>query len=151
LSEISGKWDDFWDKDWQEFFIQEQISGDSIDVKRIYLKMAGDIVAGVLLSQIVFWCLPTKEWRSKLRVYRDGCLWVAKSRTGWEEEDGIPITPRQVDRALKILRDAGLVETVIHRFRGAPTIHIRLTKKFLEEWHRMHKERVEKLGISPIR
>lgn len=151
MDEISGKWDDFWDRGWQEFFIQEEVSVDSIDVKRIYLKMAGDIVAGVILSQIVFWYLPDKEWRSKLRVYRDGYLWIAKSRSAWEEEEGIPISPRQVDRALTILKKAGLVKTVIHRFSGVPTIHIRLTEKFLEEWHRIHTERIEKLGTSPIR
>ena len=42
----------------QEFIAWEQVSRDTIDVKRCYVDIAGDLVAGILLSQIVYWHLP---------------------------------------------------------------------------------------------
>ena len=45
----------------QEFIAWEQVSRDTIDVKRCYVDIAGDLVAGILLSQIVYWHLPDKD------------------------------------------------------------------------------------------
>ncbi len=108
------------------FCQQERASSDTIDVKKIYIDMAdGDLVAGVLLSQIVYWHLPDKKTgKSKLRVKKYGQLWIAKTRAEWYEE--CRISEKQVDRALDILRDGGLIETKIIKFNGAPTTHIRL-------------------------
>lgn len=102
----------------------EQLSRDTIDVKRAYIDVAEDLVAGILLSQIIYWNLPSQNGKTKLRVKKDGELWLAKTREDWWDE--CRITPRQCDRALKILVDKKLVEKEIFKFNGNPTTHIKL-------------------------
>ena len=115
----------------QEFCQWEAVSRDTIDVKRVYIDLAGDLVAGILLSQIIYWHLPGKDGKPRLRVRRHGHSWLAKRREDWWEE--VRITTKQFDRAIKILEDLGFVETAVYRFGGSPTKHIRiLWESFLE-------------------
>jgi len=61
----------------------------------MYIDIAEDIIAGLLLSQIVYWYLPSKQdGKPKLRVKKDGEYWLAKNRvtTGGDE---CRIKPRQ--------------------------------------------------------
>ena len=92
----------------EEFLQWERRSRDTIDVKRCHIDAADDPVAGVLLSQIVFWFLPGRNG-SKLRIEHQGRPWLAKARADWHDE--CRISPKQFDRAIKILRSRGLVET----------------------------------------
>lgn len=116
--------------DLKEFLLWEQATRDCIDVKKIYVDMADDLVAGILLSQIVYWFLPDKEGKTKLRVEKDGHLWLVKGREDWWDE--CRIKPRQFDTAFKKLEEQGLVEKKTFKFNGDPTIHIRiLWDKFL--------------------
>src|SRR5690625_1801093 len=108
-----------------KFIYWEQASRDTIDFKKSYVDLAGDLVAGVLLSQIVYWHLPSKETgKTKLRVKKDGHLWIAKGRSDWWDE--IRITGKQFDRASNILVKKGLIEKKTFKFNGSPTIHTRL-------------------------
>jgi len=101
-------------------------------VKKLYIDIAGELNAGILLGQIVYWYLPQKGTnRTKLRVFRKGQLWLAKKREDWWGE--IRLTPRQYDWAVEKLLEKGLVETAIFHFAGAPTTHIRLQKEALEK------------------
>jgi len=118
----------------KNFLLQARDDRERVDFRMIYVDMAGDLQAGLLLSQIVYWHLPSKSNKSKLRVFKDGHYWIAKTRYGWWEE--IRLSPRQIDRAIEGLRNAGLVKTKIHRFNGNPTIHIRLCMKQFEEVYR---------------
>lgn len=71
----------------EQFLAWERASTDTIDVKRIYIDMAGDLISGVLLSQIMFWHLPNRETgRTKLRLRHMGNLWMAKKREDWWHE-----------------------------------------------------------------
>lgn len=125
-------------RQFDNFLQWERASRDTIDVKKIYIDMAGDLVAGVLLSQIVFWHLPDKRNQTKLRVTKSGKRWIAKARYEWWDE--CRITPKQVDRALKLLRDQGLIETKNYRFDGAPTVHIRIVQDaFINTWQTLVK------------
>lgn len=108
----------------EEFIQYEKMSRDTIDVKRIYIDVAGDVVTGVLLSQIVFYYLPDNEGKTKLRVIHDNKLWIAKTREDWWEE--CRISPKQFDRSIKILEDKKIVTTKIMKFNGNPTKHIYL-------------------------
>ncbi|MFC2019302.1 DnaD domain protein [Chloroflexota bacterium] len=105
------------------FYRWEQASRDTIDVKRCYIDVAGDLVAGILLSQIIYWFLPANGM-SRLKVEHDGMRWLAKKRTDWWAE--CRITPKQYDRAIGRLRGKGLVETVVFKFGGQPMSHISL-------------------------
>ena len=112
----------FDDKD--VFLAWEKSSRDTIDVKKVYIDVAGDLVAGILLSQIIFWFLPSANGNSRIRINRDGRLWLAKKREDWWDE--CRITPRQFDRAISILEERGLIKTAIFKFAGSPTKHISL-------------------------
>jgi DnaD/phage-associated family protein len=117
-----------------EFFQWEKVSRDTIDVKRIYIDIAGDLVTGVLLSQIIYWNLPNKETgKTKLRAMIDGELYLAKKRTDWWEE--CRISDRQYDRSIKVLVDKGIVDVRLKKFDGIPMPHIRINDvilKFIE-------------------
>lgn len=106
-----------------EFIRWEVASRDTIEVKRIYVDLAGDLAAGVLLSQIIYWYLPSKaDDLPKVRILKEGKLWLAKSRKDWWEE--CRLTPDQVDRCLSILEKRGLITKKVFKFSGDPTTHI---------------------------
>ena len=71
-------------QDFKKFVIWEKITRDSIDVKKCYIDIAGgDVVTGILLSQILFWFLPNSKNQSKIRIFRDGRPWIKKERGEW--------------------------------------------------------------------
>lgn len=122
-------------KDFNNFLAWELTTRDTIDFKKIYVDMAGDLIAGLMLSQIIYWYLPDKDGTSKLRVKKDGYYWIAKAHSDWYEE--IRVTEWQAPRALKILEDAGIIEKKLFRFDGAPTVHIRIIyKEFMNKWEK---------------
>jgi hypothetical protein len=115
------------------FLAWERVSRDTIDFKKVYVDIAGDLVTGLMLSQIIYWHLPDHTGASKLRVEREGYLWLVKRRTDWWEE--CRISPKQADRALAQLEQLRLVETTLAKFDGAPMKHIRLVPDvFLAAW-----------------
>lgn len=117
----------------RDFLQWEQASRQSLDVKLIYIDMAGDLVAGFVLSQIVYWHLPGKDGGGKLRVKHDGHLWIAKARGEWWDE--CRVSARQIDRVIKILEEKKLVETITRKFQGDPKLHVRLNwEEFLNAW-----------------
>jgi len=108
------------------FINWEEASRDTIDVKKVYIDLAGDLVAGVLLSQIIYWHLPKSRRRSesKLQVERDDHLWLAKAHAEWWDECRLSI--KQVKRALKILVQRELIIVAYYQFAGMRTTHIRI-------------------------
>lgn len=88
-----------------------------------YIDIAGDLIAGTLLSQIMYWFSLDKNKKSKIRIFKDGNYWLAKGREDWYEE--IRISPKQYDTAVKKLKEKGLVETKLYKFNAVPTTHIR--------------------------
>lgn len=116
-------------KTFSEFLQWQHASDDVIAVRRVYIDMAqGDLTAGVLLSQIVYWHgVSKRDNRTRLRVKRDGHLWLAKGRDEWWDE--CRISARQFDRAIKILMEEGLVEKATYKFAGIPTTHVRILKE----------------------
>ena len=132
------------DTEFKDFLVWEMYAQDTIDFKRAYVDMAGDLVSGLLLSQIVYWHLPDKQGRCKLRVWKQGLLWLAKSASDWYDE--VRITSKQATRALKILESKGIITKQIFRFNGAPTTHLRiLPEGFMVAWH----EVLAQATISP--
>ncbi|MDC3424375.1 hypothetical protein NC797_07625 [Aquibacillus sp. 3ASR75-11] len=109
---------------WKEFITWEKSTLDTIDVKKTYIDIAGDFMAGVLLSQIVYWYLPSKDGKSKLRVKKDGHYWIAKKRDEWYEE--IRFSEANYKTAIKKLEKKNLVVRERFKFAGAPTTHVRL-------------------------
>jgi hypothetical protein len=115
-------------KDFQEFLEWEKASLDTIDVKKIYIDVAGgDLIAGLMLSQIIYWYLPDKTGqKDKLRVFHDNENWIAKTYKDWWNE--IRISKSQAERAIRILVNRGIIEKKVFKFCGEPTTHIRILK-----------------------
>ncbi len=111
----------------KDFLAWEAASRDVIVTKRVYCDMVGDLAAGIMLSQIVYWHLPGKGGGSehtKLRVKRGRDWWLAKNRAQWWDE--VRLSPREADRALSILRRRKLVVVVNSMFAGKRTPFIRI-------------------------
>ena len=107
------------------FFAAYQEREDTIAVKRSYIDMAGDLHAGILLSQIMYWNQPSSKGNEdKLCVEHEGHKWLAKGRADWWDE--CRISPKQFDRAVAILEEKKLVFTTVKKFAGSPTKHIRI-------------------------
>lgn len=131
-----------------EFLKWEQSTKDTIDFKKAYVWMTateddpdGDVLAGLHLAQIVYWHLPAHDGKPKLRVVKNGKLWLVKRRGDWKDE--ICLSSRQVDRTTARLVQVGLIETAIHKFDGKPTTHIHLRQDvFLRLWRKA-------IGLDP--
>jgi hypothetical protein len=108
----------------ETFILWEAASKDTIDFKKIYVDIADDLNAGLMLSEIVFWYLPNKQGNSKLRVKRNNYEWIACHRYEWWERTRL--SPKQADRAIGILVKRGLVSQNLWRFNGEVCPHIRL-------------------------
>jgi|CXWL01.1.fsa_nt_gi hypothetical protein len=108
------------------FLKWEAASRDTIDVKKIYIDIAGDLVSGIFLSQVIFYYLPSKNSTlPKVRVLKDGKMWIAKTRKDWWDE--CRVSPKQFDRCIYILgKEKGLIEHRIFKFYGSPTVHVSL-------------------------
>lgn len=117
-----------------EFISWESTSRDTIDFKKTYVDMAGDVLAGLVLSEIIFWYLPNKQGQSKLRIKKEKMYWIACPRHEWWNR--CRLSPRQIDRCFSILVEKGLIEKKRFRFNNAPTIHIRILEDaFMEQFN----------------
>ena len=104
----------------------------SYRVNPLYVSLAGDLTAGIALGQIVFWFLPARDGSSKLKIFKEGKMWLAKSYEELANE--VKLTVKQIRRAISILKNKGYIETKVWKFRGAPTTHIWLnTDKLLND------------------
>lgn len=111
-----------------DFLLWETTTLDTIDFKRVYVDMAGgDVLAGLLLSQIVFWHLPNRKGKTKMRVRKEDELWVAHADNTWYNE--IRLTEKQARRARLHLVEIGLLVAKRFMFGGTLTMHLRI------EWH----------------
>ncbi|MFA5034016.1 MAG: hypothetical protein WC614_13495 [bacterium] len=114
------------------FSLIEEINAlkEGVWVQKIFVKITNDdLVAGILLSQIVSWYSPSKSGGTKLRVQRDGKFWLVKKRTDWFNE--CYISDKQYDRAIKILKKLDLLECRLIKFNGVPNVGIFLHKDVL--------------------
>lgn len=132
--------------EFNSFLLWEITSRDTIDFKKIYVDVAGgDTLAGLVLSEILYWYLPDRNGHSKLRVNHDGQEWIACRRYEWW--DRTRLTPRQSDRILGILESQGLIVTEIYKFDGDPTKHIRLV---FDEFYRRWQHFIENPPQNPF-
>lgn len=120
--------------------LQERSEKDIISFKRMFVMMTGgDILAGILLSQIIFWHAPNKDGGSKLRVNRDGHNWIAKTSQEWS--DDTMIKPRQIDVLIDRLVKMKLIIKKNFRFNGIKMRHIRINETvYLDQYHKAIRE-----------
>ena len=101
----------------------EVAAGKFVHSRFMYIDIAGGLVEGMLLSQILYWFQPDSNGDSKIRVYINGDGWLVKKRSDWYEE--IRITEKQYIRAISVLQQKGFVRVETHKFKGTPMTHIR--------------------------
>ena len=114
---------------------------DVVCTEKVDADITGDLVAGTVLSQIVYWHGNSKsDGKPRLRISREGKLWLAKGRTEWWDE--VRVTAHQADRVLNLLKKMNLIETKVFRFRGNPTLHIHLNQdEYMAYYNAAMKER----------
>lgn len=110
-----------------------------------YIDIAGGLVEGTLLSQIMYWFSTGRDGKLRAKIIKNDELWIVKSRTDWWNE--IRISPKQYDRAIKKLEELGLVVLGKWKFNGIPAIHIHPNYEGLEkaviEWKKQQISALE--------
>ena len=89
-----------------------------------YLDLTGDLAAGVLLSQVVYWFRPGPGGHLKVKVERDGRFWIAKTQSEWCQEVriGLKTFIRSMDKLLQL----GVVVSKIYQYGNRPVLHVGL-------------------------
>lgn len=128
----------------ENFLLWERASRDTVDFKKVYVDISGDLIAGLLLSQIIYWNLPNRQGKSKLRVCKKGKWYIAKANQDWWDE--VRISVKQAVRALRILKEKGIIKTKIFKFDGAPTTHILMNWKTFLSLMDKEVKRFNKIG-----
>lgn len=119
--------------DMNEFLQLKAMEQQRVNFEMTYVDMTGDLISGLLLSQIVYWFTPTKEGKNKTRVTYKGRKALAKARNEWFDE--IRITEKQYDKAIKILETLKIVDVVNSMFNSKRTPFIMLNDDvFLEKY-----------------
>lgn len=137
----------------KKFIIWEAASRDTIDVKRCYIDITGDLVSGVLLSQIIFWFLPNRANQLKVQILKDGRYWLCKERTEWWDE--CRVSEYQFDRAIKELCQKGVIIKKLYKFDGAPKVHLSVDfdvlNTLLLKYYTANKEALEaNMGLANL-
>ena len=128
-----------------EFIKNETDSSDMILFQAKYADIVDDLIGGLMLSQIVYWFLPDKKGKSKLRVKKQGKLWLAKTRESWGT---FHINPQQASKRMKKLVSMGLIEIKKFKFDGAPTTHIFLNFNVLTKFINDRNSKMELIEMD---
>ncbi|MCD0160885.1 hypothetical protein IHN63_06120 [Deinococcus sp. 6YEL10] len=122
--------------DFQAYIAWERTTNDAIDFKKLYVDMAGDLKAGLMLSQIMYWRLPRKnrgDNDTRLTISHEGRRWLAKSDKAWWSE--IRLTAKEAFGARRTLESLGIVTLKVKKYAGVPTVHLSINEdRFVELW-----------------
>lgn len=127
-SEIEEKWD---------ILVANFPSKRRVGFEKAFFKMTGDITASIMLNEI--FSLYTQAVnpyrnmdRADVKIVRNGYLWIARSRSDWEE---VCITYNQYDYKITILKKQGYIDTMTAMHNKTKKVLIRLTEKFVEDYY----------------
>jgi hypothetical protein len=96
-----------------------------IGCQKIYVDIAGGIPEAFILDELIFFTLPRPETgKSGLRVWKDGVLWMAVSRSEWWDRKRL--TPKEADGAITRLLNRKLIFKGHFLFNKQKTTHLRL-------------------------
>lgn len=136
-----------------DFYAWERHSRDTIDFKMIYVDITGDLAAGLLLSQIIYWFTPDRHGQDKTSIVKNDRRWIAKKYSEWHSE--VRLTPDQARRAATILKSKGFVEIEVFKFGGDPTTHFSLNEieviSAIQRFNTPQTQCSSVLGSSPDR
>jgi len=137
----------------KNFVIWEKATRDTIDVKRCYVDITGDLVTGILFSQIIYWFLPNRRNQLKVKIQKQGRYWLCKERKDWWDE--CRITEYQFDRAIKVLCNKKLTIKKTFKFNGTPKVHITINfevlREALKDYYKTKKDLLsDEMGLSNL-
>ena len=133
--------------DLQAFMAEQTARRRVIAYDPIFADMAGDVLAGLVLSQICYWHSADKKGQTRMRVAKDGRLWAALSAKQMHED--LRMSSAQIMRCYGILEKKNLILKHVWRFAGAPTTHISLNwPVFKEARQRCIAALVEKIEFA---
>lgn len=89
------------------------------------------VKVGIVYNQILYWHRPSAKGESKLRVFKEGLMWLAKSYAQLARETGLTAT--SVRRAIATLQEAGFIIVKKFSFNRSLTNHMRLNLEALPE------------------
>lgn len=117
----------------------QKATEDKIGCQKIYVDIAGGIEEAFILDELIFFTLPRPETgKTGLRVWKEGSLWMAVSRSEWWDRKRI--TAKQADGAIERLVKRGLVLKDYFLFNKQKTTHLRLN---VAEFFRRYMEALE--------
>ena len=111
---------------WLEQIKQEQVIALSMPVVNV---CNGNLYDAAILTQIIYWHLPTKDGGSRLRAKRGE--WLCKGYSDWESECGVK--PKTARNCIDRLSASGLVQKSRFKFGGITQLHVRLNWEKLFE------------------
>lgn len=92
-----------------------------IAIPRVYQQIMGSWEGAAFLNQVIYWSDKGKDGGE-----------FAHTAGEWENELGL--SRYEVEKNTRILRDAGVLQTEVRKFRGAPTVHYKLLIAEFEQW-----------------
>jgi hypothetical protein len=116
-----------------------QIGDRGVTVYATTVHMTGRAEAALVLSQLCYWASTDPNGRCRMRIFRDGLFWVAKTAHQLGEEVGL--RPRQVRCALDRLLQLGVVVKRNWVFAGRRMLHLRLDEEVFSELWMQQKQR----------
>jgi hypothetical protein len=103
----------------------QKATEETIGCQKIYVDIAGGISEAFVLDELIFFTLPRPETgKSGLRVWKDGVLWMAVSRSEWWERKRL--TAKEADGAIARLLNRKLIFKDHFLFNKQKTTHLRL-------------------------
>lgn len=94
------------------------------------LVAGGDYKLAGLLSTIIYWITPNSKGNSKLRIEREGKMWISKSNADLSKESKLPLRDVKTRKAKAI--NLGYIEAKYFRFNNIRTTHIWVRDEFLQ-------------------
>lgn len=117
-----------------DFLVWREKTRGTVALRLAYVDMLdGDHVAALVLAQILYWCLPDKDGKTKLRVLRKDRLWLVKDyHDFWKETR---VSEKTLYRKLHLLEEKGLIDVEVHKFRRKRARHIAVNEQaVVDSW-----------------
>ena len=88
-----------------------------------FVPLTGSVSAAIVLSYLHGWF---KEEPTRLRVYREGKLWLVRNHREWTTDTGL--SRKNLRTAANRLQRLGLIEMKVWKFDADPTMHYHLNR-----------------------
>lgn len=109
----------------RKYAVIQKAAEEKIGCQKVYVDIAGGIEEAFILDELIFFTLPRADTgKSGLRIWKNGVLWMAVSRSEWWDRKRI--TAKQADGAIERLVKDGLIYKEMFLFNKQKTTHLRL-------------------------